>query len=375
MRPHKIGYDAKRYFLNKTGLGNYARTLVQGLNENNNLIEIHLYTPEIGSVNALDTQLLYVHQPKSFLGRMFKKNWRNKGVVKDLIADNIVIYHGLSNELPIGIEHTGIKTVVTIHDLIFLKHPELYKPIDRLIYRKKVASAVSRANKVVACSKQTAKDLMYYFQVPETKITVIYQDCNPLFKVLSNPTLPPAIANKYNLQDHFILSVGTLEKRKNQLNLLKAFEQANLSNTQMVFIGKKADLFPEMAEFVQDKMLQQKVLFLDNVSIDELPVFYQMAAAFAYLSYEEGFGIPLLEAMWSGVPILTSNKSCLPEIAGDAALCVDPFNVTEIKEALTFILSDEALRKMLVKNGFERALDFDNKKLAIQWQELYSSLI
>ena len=374
MQPLKIGYDAKRYFLNQTGLGNYARTLIDGLSQHAHLLELHLYTAQSG--NMLDTvpERVLVHQPHTLFGRIFQSNWRNQGIVKDLIANDISIFHGLSNELPLGIEKTAIKTVVTIHDLIFLKYPELYKPIDRMIYNQKVASAVKRANRIVACSKQTAKDLTHFYGVSSDKISVIYQDCNPVFKSMVSAELPALIANKYQLSDSYILAVGTLEKRKNQLNLLKAFEQAKLPNTQLVFVGKKADLYPQMAAFVQEKKLRDKVLFLDNVPLLELPALYQMASAFAYVSYEEGFGIPLLEAMWSGVPILTGNKSCLPEIAGDAALCIDPLSLTEMTEALTFMLSDESLRAMLVQNGFERALQFDSKRLAAQWQELYASL-
>ncbi len=374
MQPLKIGYDAKRYFLNQTGLGNYARTLIDGLSQHSSFLELHLYTTKIGNGLSKNPSTVFVHQPRSLFGRLFKSKWRNQGMVKDLLADNITIYHGLSNELPLGIEKTAIKTVVTIHDLIFLKYPELYKPIDRMIYNQKVASAVKRANRVVACSKQTAKDLTHFYGVPSEKISVIYQDCNSVFKTMVNAELPVLVANKYQLTDSYILAVGTIEKRKNQLNLLIAFEQANLLNTQLVFVGKKADLYPEMAAFVQEKQLHNKVLFLDNVPLAELPALYQMASAFAYVSYEEGFGIPLVEAMWSGVPILTGNKSCLPEIAGDAALCVDPLNIAEMSEALVFIMSDEPLRKMLVRNGFERALQFDSKQLAVQWQELYASL-
>lgn len=374
MRPIKIGYDAKRYFNNQTGLGNYARTLIEGIAKYASNLEIHLFSTGIKNLKTNIPLGVQVHEPKSLFGKLFKKTWRNSAIIRDLKKDQIAIYHGLSNELPLGIEHTNIKSVVTIHDLIFLKYPELYPPIDRMIYNQKVKSAVTRANHVVACSKQTAKDLINYYAVPSEKISVIYQDCDSIFKSIANQELPEKLSAKYGLKDAFILSVGTLEKRKNQLKLLQAFHKANLQHIQLVFVGKKADLYPQMKTFVEENHLQNKVLFLDNIPKEELPALYQMAKLFAYMSFEEGFGIPLLEAMWSGVPILTGNLSCLPEIAADAALCVDPNQVSKIADAIQLLLTDETLRKLLIANGFERALDFDSKKLSLEWQELYASL-
>ena len=368
----KIGFDAKRYFLNKTGLGNYARTLINGLSEHTQL-SLHLYSPQIDE--SIDVPSgVSIHQPNRIFSKLFKKHWRNQGIVSDLEKDGIAIYHGLSNEIPIGIEKTSIKSIVTIHDLIFLKYPELYPSIDRKIYHKKVQSAVQRANHVVACSKQTAKDLKHFYEVPDQKISVIYQDCNPHFKYVADQSLPAILSSKYGLFDHFILSVGTLEKRKNQLNILRAFATANFKNTQLVFVGKKADLYPSMKTFVEENKLQDRVLFLDNIPQEELPALYQMASIFAYISYEEGFGIPLLEAMWSGVPIVAGKLSCLPEIVSDAAICVDPFNISNIAEAFTLLTEDLKLRKILIELGFERAQQFDNKKIALEWQQLYTAL-
>ena len=176
----KIGFDAKRLFNNYTGLGNYSRTLVKNYAQSSTN-SINLYTTH--SNNNKETEIFY-DENKFFLHitkSLIKSLWRSCGIVKQLKKDKIKIFHGLSNELPIGIKNSGVKSIVTIHDLIFKIYPKTYPLFDRFIYDFKFKHACKTADKIIAISEQTKKDIIRFYNIPENKIEVVYQSCNDLF--------------------------------------------------------------------------------------------------------------------------------------------------------------------------------------------------
>ncbi|RYG19015.1 MAG: glycosyltransferase family 1 protein, partial [Chitinophagaceae bacterium] len=219
----RIGFDAKRYFLNSSGLGNYSRDLVRILETNypdNTYIK---YTPKVKDKFAItDNQSATIKLPQSNFGRMFPSLWRRKGIVNDLKRDQIDIFHGLSGEIPLGLAKANVKSVVSIHDLIFLKFPELYKKIDRNIYNSKFKHAVNNADQIVAISEQTKTDIVDYYAIPQENITVIYQGCHPSFKQEKTQKDKAEIRQKYKLPSNFLLNVGSIEPRKNALQIVKA---------------------------------------------------------------------------------------------------------------------------------------------------------
>ncbi len=373
----RIGFDAKRIFNNQTGLGNYSRSLVRGLVKADPENQFDLYTPEIKIFNdfLLAEPNVNRYLPNGFLSKTFPGLWRNQWMPKDLIKNKTQIYHGLSNELPLGIEHSGIKSVVSIHDLIFLHEPQNYAWPDRQIYRRKFKSAVSRADIVVATSQQTKRDIIHFYGTDPNKIEVIYQDCDPAFGEICSDEAKAAVSKKYKLSEQFILSVGTLEKRKNHLSLLKAFHQAKLENINLVLVGKKGDAYHEITDFINSNHLQKKVTIINQVDYTDLPCLYQLAHVFVYPSLLEGFGIPVLEALRSGVPVITSNCSSLPEVAGNAAVLVDPKNIDEIKAALEKACFDDELRARLIANSENQIKKFDGQFLAKDLMEVYKRLV
>lgn len=373
----KIGFDAKRAFQNKTGLGNYSRTFIRALLEAGDSNRLYLFTPKIaeaGMEMAADPHY-HIIQPHKTIHKFLPAYWRSHGLLTDIKEHGIEIFHGLSNELPVGIERLAVKKVVTIHDLIFLRFPELYPAIDRKIYERKFKAAIEKADLLIACSQQTASDIKTFYQVDSNKIHVVYQDCNSQFRARFAEGVHQEFKKKYQLHHPYVLSVGTIEKRKNQLNLLKAFHQADLKNTQLVFLGRKADLFPELASYIQSHSIENKVVFLDQVHEEELPLLYQNAMSFAYVSRFEGFGIPILEALRSGVTVMCSNESSLPEVAGNAALYAHADDVELMKKHLLELANDESLRTELQRKGLIQAELFNADKLAHQVLQLYQTLL
>lgn len=373
----RIGFDAKRIFNNQTGLGNYSRSLIKGLLKEFPQNQYDLYTPEIKIFKDFLLSEPNVNRflPEGFIAKTFPGLWRNQWVLKDLIKNKTQIYHGLSNELPKGIEHTDINSVVSIHDLIFLHEPQNYSWIDRQIYKSKFKSAVNRANIVIAASEQTKRDIIHFYGTDPNKIEVIYQDCDHAFNEIYPDEVKAAVTNKYKLPGQFILSVGTLEKRKNHISLLKAFQQAKLENISLVLVGKKGDAYRDIIDFIGLNQLQKCVTIIKQVDYADLPCLYQLAHVFVYPSLFEGFGIPVLEALKSRVPVVTSNTSSLPEVAGNAAILVNPTNIDEIKIALEKACFDNAQRGELITNAIHQIKKFDGKILAEQLIEVYKKLV
>ncbi|OYU95294.1 MAG: hypothetical protein CFE21_13410 [Bacteroidetes bacterium B1(2017)] len=373
----KIGFDAKRIFYNQTGLGNYSRSLVQGLVQQYHSSEFHLYTPGVKLFPDFLSHQKNVHRhlPSGLINSKFSSNWRSNNLVPDLIRDEIEVFHGLSNELPKGIETTQIKSIATIHDLIFLHFPKQYPWLDLQIYKRKFASAINRADMVIATSQNTRKDILSFYGCSPEKVNVVYQDCDPVFSLPIDEAKLVQVKSKYGLNQNFILSVGTLENRKNHLRLLQAFEQANLKNMDIVFVGKKADAYPELLKFVEEKKLGSRIHFIHQVSFQDLPVIYKLARAAVYISTYEGFGIPVLEAMRVGTPVLASSTSSIAEVGGKAAYLVDPTDVSAICDGLLELNQNESLRESLLQNMPAHLKQFNSTTLCQQTMLLYESMV
>ena len=378
-----IGFDAKRAFQNTTGLGHYSRTLVASLAQYFPEHQYYLFAPKItGLFNTAAYHNIHTVAPAAFPSTLFKSAWRSKWVTKDLVKNNIDIYHGLSHEIPVGIQNTGIKSVVTIHDLIFERYPEQYSKIDVQIYRKKFRYACKNADKIIAISNQTKQDVIDYYKIPEEKISICYQSCNPAFFKKATAEEKAAVKAKYNLPEQFYLYVGSVIERKNLLTICKALKELH-NNIPLVVIGNGDGYLQKIKTFVTENNLQQKVIFLSETAAakdeafktaKDFPAIYQCAEAMIYPSIFEGFGIPVLEALASGLPTITSNISCLPEAGGDAAFYINPLSVDEMKNAMTEIVNNTALRTGLIEKSFPHAQKFTQQPCAAAVMNVYKNL-
>lgn len=373
-----IGFDAKRAFQNRTGLGNYSRTLVSSLAEYYPGNQYVLFAPKVKPLYRPPAAVTTV-TPERFLHRMLKPVWRSRWVSGELKRHGIDIFHGLSAELPFGIHRTGVRSTVTMHDLIFERYPRQYNPIDVNTYRKKAKYACQAADQVIAISIQTKADLMEFYGVPESKIPVCYQACDPSFQVAPDPQTVRQMLVRYNLPSEYFLYVGSVIERKNLARIAEAmFLLKDKLNVPLVVLGDGGSYKKKVQRYLAEKGLTSRVIFLNDVTnfaFRDLPALYQGALALLYPSTFEGFGIPILEALWSHTPVVTASGSCFAETGGDAALYVDPFSVESIADGMFRVAHDAALRQGMVERGIAHAQRFTPEKCAAAVMNVYQNLM
>ncbi len=375
----KIGFDAKRAFFNQTGLGNYSRTLIQTLAKFHPEYQYWLYSPKNSDNPRLSEirqfQNIKLRFPNNFVNKKVSALWRTSNILNNLKKDKIDIYHGLSHELPLSIEKTDIASVVTIHDLIFERFPKLYPYIDRKLYRWKFKSAAQRADRVVAISEQTKQDLVDFYEVDAEKIDVIYQSCAPIFYEKYDGEMKKKVRLKYNLPQNYILYVGSIIERKNLLTLVKAMHLLkNKLDIPLVVIGNGGEYKNKIIQYIRKQHLEQNILFLNNVVFQELPCIYQLSNLFVLPSIFEGFGIPIIEAQHSGIPVITSQGSCFPEAGGKHSEYIDAFNEEELMQKIFKVLTDSEKQKYMKEEGYKYVEKFKEKNIGLQWIRLYSDL-
>lgn len=380
----KIGFDAKRAFQNTTGLGHYSRTLVASLAQYFPENDYYLFAPKITSLFKTGSfNNIHAIAPGTFPSTMLKSLWRSNLVKNDLLNNHIDIYHGLSHEIPFDIHKTKIRSVVTIHDLIFERYPDQYSVIDRSIYRNKFRYSCNKADKIIAISEQTKEDIIQYYKIPENKITVCYQSCNPAFTELVSAEKKQAVAALYKLPKQFYLYVGSIIERKNLLLICKALKQLEAS-IPLVVIGDGGPYKQQVKQYIRENALDDRVIFLSETpaarssvafkTATDFPAIYRQATAMIYPSIFEGFGIPVLEALCSKLPVITSNQSCLPETGGNAALYINPANETELADAMRSVANDDALKNSMIEKGIVHATNFTQQKCAGAVMDVYKKL-
>jgi glycosyltransferase involved in cell wall biosynthesis len=374
-----IGFDAKRAFNNYTGLGNYSRSTIQLLEKHQAENNYYLYSPTINEENIPDDFLndldVKLRNPNTPMGKIFKGIWRSYGGINTHIKnDEIDVFHGLSNELPVGIKSSARKSVVTIHDLIFMRHPNFYPQIDRIIYKNKFQYACNTANKVICVSEQTAKDVQSFFDISRDKIEVVYQSCNPQFKVKVKAEKLKEAKEIHNLPDEYLLYVGTIEERKNLFVIIEAMQKLGRKCPPLVVVGKKKPYFNFILNFIKRHKMTEKVIFLQDVFYDQLPAIYQQASILIYPSKFEGFGIPMIEALYSGIPAIGATGSCLEEAGGPSSAYITPEDSDQLTELIPEILSNQNLRDEMITGGYLHLINFEEKKIAQDLQNVYNEL-
>ena len=359
---HTIGFDAKRAAQNRTGLGNYSRFVIRGLSRFSDVERLLLFIPNWHKMQALEgiaqERDVYLCLPQNWwywLGAL----WRVWGVTAELADHGLQLYHGLSNELPLNIRRArDIRSVVTIHDLIFLRYPQYYKPIDRWIYRYKFHRACEQADRIIAVSECTKRDIIHFFGTPEDKIDVVYQGCDDSFRQTVSAEKKEEVRARYQLPQHFILYVGSIEERKNLMLLARALPLLKDKDIQVVAVGRRTSYANRIDAFIKSHGLTNRFRMVSGVPFADLPAFYQQADVFVYPSRFEGFGIPILEALCSGTPAVSCTGSCLEEAGGPSSLYVNPDDEHELAAALDSILSNPALRQQMITDGKDHAAHF-----------------
>ena len=384
-----IGFDAKRAAQNRTGLGNYSRFVIRILSEKFAGNQYHLYTPKPHRMPYLQEiptlKHLFLHFPPQGIWSRLRSLWRVWGITKDIQKDGIHIFHGLSNELPLNIGTPeqrkmkaggkGCKYIVTVHDLIFIHTPQYYHWIDRQIYNFKFRRACRCADRVIAVSEYTKQEIMHYYHTPESKIDVVYQGCDPVFSQKIEEGKLQEVKARYQLPDKFVLYVGSIEERKNLMLVAKAMAKLNRrAAIHVVAVGRRTAYVDKIQDFLKAQGIEHLFHFYHQVPYADLPSFYKWASTFAYPSRIEGFGIPLLEAISSGVPAIGCTGSCLEEAGGPNSIYVNPNDAQGMADAILRTCTDEDLRQHMISEGKKYALNFSDEKLSHDLMKVYENL-
>ncbi len=376
----KIGFDGKRAAQNFTGLGNYSRYALEALAKYYPDEEYRVYipndvdNPKFEDILSAAAGAMKKVLPHSAAARRLKSLWRVWGVTKSLATDGVQVFHGLSNELPLNIRKVfpGVKSVVTVHDVIFRRLPGCYPVIDRMIYDYKFRRACRNADHVIAVSECTKRDIVNDYGISPDKVSVIYQGCDPLFAEPINKERMAEIKAKYSLPDKFIVSVGTIEERKNLLSVVKSLLLLP-DDIHLVAVGRRTKYTALVDKFVAENHLEHRVHLLHGVPYVDLPVIYRCADVFAYMSLYEGFGIPLLEALNSRVPVVAATGSCLEEAGGPGSIYVEPFDVAAIAAAVKRCLLPD-VKEAMVAAGLDWAARFSMERFAHETMDCYKML-
>ena len=271
---------------------------------------------------------------------------------RELIADKLHIYHGLSHELPQGIEKSGIHSIVTIHDLIAFRFPHLFPRFDQKIYVKKTTHACQKADIILSICEQTKRDIQEYLDVPTEKIKVLYQSIHPRFYHPPEKAQVKKVLSQWGVTFPYVLFVGALEERKNVLTLVQAY--ANIKQKKdvgLVLVGQGGDYQKKVEALVGKLGLGGKVKILSDVGTKELPCLYAGSTLFCYPSLFEGFGLPIAEALFCNKPVITSQGSCFPEVGGPGSVYIDPHSVDSLSHALEMVLNDREKQSEMIRRG------------------------
>ena len=355
----RIGIDYTAAAKQRAGIGRITRELVRALAEidrKNEYLLIHTRGTEIGEGFPPNFSAFTL----PFDERMATLLWQRLSLPMpiDFLTGQLALFHSPDFVLP---PLRRGKSLVTIHDLTFLIHPECADPRLVKYLGSRVPRAIERASMVLADSECTKKDLVRLLGAPVEKIEVVYGGVSPVFSSVTDESLLYQIQKKYGIDRPFILSVGRLEPRKNLGRLIDAYrllrQETNLPH-RLLLAGEEGWLYDSLFVQVEKLELKSDVIFLGFVPDEELPALFSLADVFAFPSLYEGFGLPPLEAMACGAPVVASDTSCLPEVLSEAALFVDPTDVRALAETLHRVLIDEELRQEMSKRGLGRAAQF-----------------
>ncbi|UNC93605.1 glycosyltransferase family 4 protein [Candidatus Contubernalis alkaliaceticus] len=367
----KIGVNAAMLSTAKTGIGHYAASLLQALHEVDKENEYYLYSPRPFEASEFK---------ESFHLRVIPSRrtlwWFQKILPQALVQDKIQLFWGGNYSLPLWPKH--IKKVVTVHDFVYYKYPKTLPFRINAHLKAAMPLYLKKAHHVLTISHNTARDLVQFYGYPEHKTTVIHLAARGEFFQEPRQNIIEKVLARHSLSPGYMLFVGTVEPRKGVDTILKAFaayKKKSGTRLLLVIVGQTGWKVQDIPLLIQQLSLQDSVRFLHYVDTEELPILYRGASLFVYPSLYEGFGLPVLEAMASGVPVITSNVSSLPEVAGEAALYVEPGDVQGLCTQMERVLSDKLLQQKLKKLGKAQAQGFSWQKTAEKTLQVFHKLM
>jgi glycosyltransferase involved in cell wall biosynthesis len=366
----RVAIDARK--IHDFGIGTYIRNLLRHLARVDHTSEFVLLCGEadLGVAAQLGPNFRAVLEPSP--NYSIREQVHVPWVLRREKPD---VYHAPHYVLPAGVR---CPSVVTIHDCIHLMFPQ-YLP-NRLAYayaRAQMWSAARRSDCILTVSEASKRDILHLFNVPPEKIVVVYNAIDSHFSVTPSEEAVARVRERYQLDHQFVLYVGNIKPHKNLVRLIEAFDELrrnDLEDLKLLIIGDQISKTPALRRAVHRHKLHKHVRFLGYLSDDQLAILYRLAAVFVFPSLYEGFGLPPLEAMASGTPVVTSNVSSLPEVVGDAAVLVDPYDVDAIVDGLRRVLTNPAMAAEMRRKGIERAREFSWEQSVAKTWAVYQTI-
>lgn len=361
----------------KVGMGKYIVELVNKIPQidKNSTYFFYVSQENANFFQFQEKNIILKKVPVSLSSPFGKLVWEHIFLPFSLWKNKIVLYHAPGFVLPFFKLNKNIKFIITLADMTFFSHPQYHMFWKQKYFKYMIPRSIHKADKVIAISESTKKDILKHVSVDEKKIMVTHLGYDTLFSKQSINKIIP-ILKKYNINFPYILFVGMLEPRKNVPSLIKAFAAIkNKQNHMLVIVGKKGWQYDKIFDWVQKLKLEQQVVFTGYVPDEHLSALYSGATCFVYPSFYEGFGIPIIEAMACGCPVITSNNSSMEEIAGDAAILVDPYDVQTITRAIETYLYNNDERKKRAKQGIKYVKRFSWETMVKKTEQIYKELL
>jgi glycosyltransferase involved in cell wall biosynthesis len=362
----RIGIDARLVYYSQAGIGQYILHLVDALariDSDNEYVLLQSRKDETTILEQPNFRRVSLWTPSHHRLERYSLN-------VELMRLGLDVLHSPDFIPP---HRPSCRSVITVHDLAFLLYPHfLTKESAR--YYGHIDNAVRWTDHIIAVSESTKRDTVDHLGVPEDKITVVHEAANPIFRPISQEEARQQVQNRHGLECRFILFVSTIEPRKNVPTLMRALWQlaeCYKEDVHLVLAGGKGWLYEDAFVAVDELKLDDRVHFVGRVSSEDLLYLYNAAELLAHPAFYEGFGLPPLEAMACGLPVIVSNVSSLPEVVGDAGVLVDPHDVDELTVAMWRVLTDEELRREMIEKGLRQAARFSWDRAASETLEIY----
>ncbi|MEW6185773.1 MAG: glycosyltransferase family 1 protein [Thermodesulfobacteriota bacterium] len=373
----KIAVDVRTVSPNRSGVGNYVLNLIQNLKEVDEGPVYHLLGqkknfPLLGELGPKQKPLETLFSPEN---HPLSDIWEHFVLPLRLKARGIDVFHGPASLIPFKKDQYAV--VVTIHDLVAFLFSETIPRKYGVYMRYLLRQAVNKADKIIAVSRHTQKDLIEILRVPEEKIVVVHEAPSPIFRPLDKAEAQNRIREKYGIKKKYIYHLGNIEPRKNLIVLLEAFTRVSQElgdEYQLVVSGQRGWLVRALRQFFKHYPMRDRVLFTGYVPLGDIPWFMNGADLFVFPSLYEGFGLPVLEAMSCGTPVISSKRSSIPEIVGSAGVLVDPTDRRELADRIVGLLRDPLELKRLSQAGIEQAGRFTWRETARKTLEVYRSV-
>lgn len=370
----KIGIDGRASkWYRGTGIGTYTYQLINNFNLLDEKNSYLLFMPNSNNIdikfkNNFTTQKISKNVENNF--------WDQVNIPNILTNKYIDIYHVPQNGVGLP-KNKKCSLVITLHDVIPYKMPETVSDNYLRIFHEEIPKIVDLCDGIITVSNYSKEDIKKTFNIRSEKIFVTHLAGEDIYKPLDRKLCKNLISNKYKLSDDFILYVGGFSPRKNIIGLINAFSILRTKYKKpikLIIAGKQGKSYDLYKDRVEELSLKSNVIFPGFIPLEDLPYFYNACEVFVYPSFYEGFGLPPIEAMSCGAPVITSNITSIPEVVNNSALLIDPYNSHSIANAMQEILENPTLKHLLKKKGYTRSLNFNWQKTALKTLKIYKDI-